>query len=73
MPVVSPPRRAGGVSGWTAAIAAYGPFIFAVLIAAVISAAGDPVPFFAGVAAFYALNIGINWWFYARKGAEHPC
>lgn len=73
MPMIFPPRQAGGVIGWTAAMAAYGPFIFSVLIAAVISAAGDPVPFFIGVAVFYALNIGINWWFYARKGAEHPC
>ena len=73
MPMIFPPRQAGGVIGFTAAMAAYGPFVFSVLIAAVISTAGDPVPFFAGVAVFYALNIGINWWFYARKGAEHPC
>ena len=73
MPMIFPPRQAGGVIGFTAAMAAYGPFVFSVLIAAVISTAGDPVPFFAGVAVFYALNIGINWWFYARRGAEHPC
>ncbi len=73
MPMIFPPRQAGGVIGWTAAIAAYGPFIFSVLIGTVIGVAGDPVPFFAGVAVFYALNIGINWWFYARNGAEHPC
>ena len=73
MPMIFPPRQAGGVIGWTAAIAAYGPFIFSVLIAAVISAAGDPVWFFVGVAVFYALNLAINWWYYARKGAEKPC
>ncbi|MCL4291170.1 MAG: NarK/NasA family nitrate transporter [Thermoleophilia bacterium] len=73
MPMIFPPRQAAGVLGWTAAIAAYGPFFFSVLIAAVISAAGDPLPFFLGAAVFYAINVGINWWFYARKGAKHPC
>lgn len=73
MPMIFPPRQAGGVIGWTAAVAAYGPFIFSVLIGTVIGLAGDPVPFFVGVAVFYALNIGLNWWFYARRGAEHPC
>jgi NNP family nitrate/nitrite transporter-like MFS transporter len=73
MPMIFPPRQAGGVIGWTAAIAAYGPFIFSVLIGTVISLAGDPIPFFIGAAAFYAVNIGINWWYYARKGAPKPC
>ena len=26
-----------------------------------------------GAAAFYTFNIGVNWWFYARRGAERPC
>ena len=73
MPMIFPPRQASGVLGWTAAMAAYGPFIFAVLVAAVISAAGDPIPFFIGAAIFYVVNLGINWWFYARPGAEKPC
>jgi NNP family nitrate/nitrite transporter-like MFS transporter len=73
MPMIFPPRQAGGVIGWTAAMAAYGPFIFAVLIAAMISSFGDPVPFFIGAAVFYAINIGINWWYYLRRGAERPC
>ncbi|MFN8188342.1 MAG: nitrate/nitrite transporter [Gaiellales bacterium] len=73
MPMIFPPRQAGGVIGWTAAIAAFGPFLFSVLIAVVISAAGDPIPFFIGAAVFYAINIAINWWYYKRKGAERPC
>jgi NNP family nitrate/nitrite transporter-like MFS transporter len=73
IPTIFPPRQAGGVIGWTAAIAAYGPFIFAVLIAFVIDQTGDPVPFFIGAAAFYLVNIGINWWYYLRPGAERPC
>lgn len=73
MPMIFPPRQASGVLGWTAAMAAYGPFIFAVLVAAVLSAAGDPIPFFIGVAVFYVINLFINWWYYARPGAEKPC
>jgi NNP family nitrate/nitrite transporter-like MFS transporter len=73
MPMIFPPRQAGGVIGWTAAVAAYGPFVFSVLIAAVISAAGSPAWFFVGAAVFYAVNLGINWWYYLRPGAERPC
>jgi len=73
MPMIFPPRQAGGVIGWTAAVAAYGPFVFSVLIAAVISASGSPMPFFLGAAAFYAVNVVVNWWFYLRRGAERPC
>ena len=54
-------------------MAAYGPFVFSVLIAAVISATGDAVPFFIGAAVFYGINIVINWWYYLRPGAERPC
>ncbi len=73
MPMIFPPRQASGVLGWTAAIAAYGPFIFSSLIGAVLGATGRPTGFFIGIAVFYAFNIGVNWWFYARRGAEKPC
>ena len=73
IPMIFQPRQAGGVIGWTAAMAAYGPFIFAVLIAAVIDWTGSPMPFFVGAAVFYAANVGINWWYYLRPGAERPC
>jgi MFS transporter, NNP family, nitrate/nitrite transporter len=73
MPMIFPPRQAGGVIGWTAAIAAYGPFLFSVLLGVATAATGSPTVFFIGAAAFYAINIGINWWFYTRKNAEKPC
>lgn len=73
MPMIFDPRKAGGVIGWTAAIAAYGPFVFSVIIAAIIARAGHPTAFFYGVAAFYAINAFLNWYFYARSGAEKPC
>jgi len=73
MPMIFDPRKAGGVIGWTAAIAAYGPFFFSIIIAAIIARAGHPTAFFYGMAVFYAINVYLNWYFYARKGAEKPC
>ena len=49
------------------------PFVFAASIGTVIAAYGSARPFFIVVAVFYAVNIPLNWWFYARKGAERPC
>lgn len=73
MPMIFPPRQAGGVIGWTSAIAAYGPFVFSVAFGAIIAATGSGTQFFYYAAVFYALNIALNWWYYARKGAEKPC
>lgn len=73
IPVIFPPRQAGGVLGWTAAVAAYGPFLFSLLIGKVLTKTGSVNGFFYGVAVFYLLNIAINWWFYRRKGCEKPC
>ena len=72
--MIFPPRQAGGVIGWTGAMAAYGPFAVrtdARLRASTGSA--RPTPFFYWAAFFYLVCIAINWWFYARKGAEKPC
>lgn len=73
IPVIFEPRQAGGVLGWTAAIAAYGPFLFSTLIGAVMTKMGNPNLFFKGAAVFYVINIGINWYYYTRKNAEKPC
>lgn len=73
IPMILPPRQAGGVIGWTGAVAAYGPFIFGMLFGASFAATGSPNAFFYGVAVFYVINIAINWWFYTRKGCEAPC
>ncbi len=67
------PRQAAGVIGWTAAIAAYGPFIFSVSIGAVTAAYGNALPFVYVLIVFFAIATAINWWFYTRKGAERPC
>lgn len=67
MPMIFERRQAGGVIGWTAAIAAFGPFIFGVGLNSI------------GVVAFYWLGVawgvlcvGITWWRYARPGAPKP-
>ena len=73
MPMIFPPRQAGGVIGWTSAIAAYGPFIFSVAFGAIIAKSGSPTQFFYFAGAFYAANILLNWWYYSRKGAEKLC
>lgn len=73
IPMIMPPRQAGGVIGWTAAVAAYGPFLFGMLLGVTFAVTGSPNLFFYGAAVFYLINIVINWWFYARRGAECPC
>jgi NNP family nitrate/nitrite transporter-like MFS transporter len=67
------PRQGAGVLGWTGAVAAYGPFAVSMLIGASIAATGSPGRFFIGAIAFYAVATAINWWFYARRGAEVRC
>ena len=62
-------QQAGPVLGWTSAVAAYGAFIAPVVIGAQIKA-GTPQNAMYGFAVFYALCLGLNWWFYLRKGAE---
>ena len=58
----------GPVLGWTSAVAAYGAFIAPVVIGAQINA-GTPQFAMYGFAAFYALCLVLNWWFYLRRGA----
>jgi NNP family nitrate/nitrite transporter-like MFS transporter len=65
-------RQGAGVIGWTSAIAAYGPFLFATLIGAAITATGTATNFFIGLAVFYLIATWVNWWYYTRKGCEKP-
>lgn len=66
------PRQSAGVIGWTAAVAAYGPFIFSTLIGSSITNTGSPLPFFYGTVVFFVIATTINWWYYTRKGCEKP-
>ena len=66
------PRQAAGVIGWTAAIAAYGPFVWSTFIGLSITNTGSPIPFFWVIAVYYLIATAINWYYYQRKGAEAP-
>ncbi|MBP7709868.1 MAG: MFS transporter [Rickettsiales bacterium] len=66
--VVFDKEQAGPVLGWTSAIAAYGAFIIPQIIGEQIKAATPEIALY-GFAVFYAVCMGINWWFYLRKNA----
>jgi NNP family nitrate/nitrite transporter-like MFS transporter len=66
------PRQGAGVLGWTAAVGAYGPFIFSTLIGVAITQTGSAAPFFVGAGVFYLFATSVNWYYYTRKGAEKP-
>lgn len=66
------PRRAAGVIGWTAAIAAYGPFVFNISIGSITENTGSPVPFFIALIVLCVLATAVNYWYYLKKGCEKP-
>lgn len=66
------PRQAAGVIGFTAAIAAFGPFIFATSVSAFLTNTGNANGFFYSIAAFFVIATLINWWYYNRPGCERP-
>lgn len=73
MPMLFEPRQAGGVIGFTAAVAAYGPFLLGMLFAWGFATFESATPIFYGLAAFFGFNVALNWWMYARRGAANPC
>ena len=82
MPMIFEPRQAGGVIGWTAAIAAFGPFIFSFSINMLTGAGTGAaqgnfgqkiVPVFVAVLILAIACAIIDWWYYTRKNAEAKC
>jgi NNP family nitrate/nitrite transporter-like MFS transporter len=67
MPMIFERRQAGGVIGWTSAIAAYGPFFFGVGLAI-----ANITAFFTLGVVFAAACIVLTWVRYARPGAPKP-
>ena len=61
-------EQAGPVLGWTSAVAAYGAYIIPKVFGEQIKATTPEYALY-GFAAFYAVCIAINWWFYLRKDA----
>lgn len=67
MPMIFERRQAGGVIGWTAAIAAFGPFLFGVGLTIM-----SPTTFYLIGIAWAVMCVAITWVRYARPGAPRP-
>ncbi|MBK8458939.1 MAG: MFS transporter [Micropruina sp.] len=67
MPMIFERRQAGGVIGWTGAIAAFGPFLFGVGLTIM-----SPTTFYLIGIAWAVMCVGVTWWRYARPGAPKP-
>jgi NNP family nitrate/nitrite transporter-like MFS transporter len=65
MPMIFEPRQAGGVIGWTAAIAAFGPFLFGLAFDSF-----SKTSVFIFVLVYALLCAGLAWFYYARPKAE---
>ncbi|MCB1280327.1 MAG: MFS transporter, partial [Salinibacterium sp.] len=67
MPMIFPPRQAGGAIGWTAAIGAFGPFLVGISLSVM-----APHAFFVICAVWCAFCTWLAWWYYARRNAPMP-
>ena len=67
MPMIFERRQAGGVIGWTSAIAAFGPFLFGVGLTLI-----GPVAFYIIGVLWAVGGVVITWLRYTRKGAARP-
>ena len=67
MPMIFERRQAGGVIGWTGAIAAFGP----VLVGIGLTTLGPVLFYWIGVA-WAIMCVALTWWRYARPGAPKP-
>ncbi|MFV0427276.1 MAG: MFS transporter, partial [Beutenbergiaceae bacterium] len=67
MPMIFERRQAGGVIGWTSAIAAFGPFLFGVGLTLM-----SPTTFYLIGIAWALMCVIITWFRYARPQAPKP-
>ena len=67
MPMIMPPRQAGGVIGWTAAIASFGPFFVGMALSSMAA-----TTFFIGCTVYFAICTALVWIYYARPNAPYP-
>ena len=67
MPMIFDRRRAGGVIGFTASIAAFGPFLVGMALSV-----WSPQAFFIGCAVYFTACTVLTWFQYARPGAPKP-
>ncbi|WP_274584503.1 NarK family nitrate/nitrite MFS transporter [Neisseria leonii] len=66
-------KEGAAVAGFTGAFAAYGGFFVPKSYGASIAATGSADAALWGFVAFYVLCLLLNWWYYARPGAEAKC
>lgn len=66
-------KESGAVLGFIGAIGAYGGFAIPKLNGTSLHYTGSIALAFYCFIAFYVSCVLVNWWFYARKGAEAPC
>ncbi len=67
--MIFPKEQAGPALGWTSAIAAYGAFIIPKVFGEEIKAATPEYALY-GFAAFYAICLLLNWWYYLGPKRE---
>lgn len=72
VPIIFKPAEAGPVLGWTSAVAAYGAFIIPKVFGQQVDA-GTPEVALYGFAIYYFTCLLLNWYYYARRGAEIEC
>ncbi|CAM5790806.1 NarK family nitrate/nitrite MFS transporter [Castellaniella caeni] len=66
-------KESAAVLGFSAAIGAYGGFFIPKSFGTSFDLTGTPYAALASFIAFYAISVGITWWYYARRRAEVPC
>jgi NNP family nitrate/nitrite transporter-like MFS transporter len=66
-------KEAAAVLGFSGAIGAYGGFFIPKSYGTSIALTGGVDAALYAFIAFYVTCVLVNWWFYARKGAEIPC
>jgi MFS transporter, NNP family, nitrate/nitrite transporter len=66
-------KEAAAVLGFTSAIGAYGGFFIPKSYGTAIAMTGSPVAALYVFIVFYAVCLGVTWWFYSRKNASMPC
>lgn len=66
-------KEGAAVIGFTAAFAAYGGFFIPKSYGTSIDLTGGVNAALIGFIIFYAVCLVLNWWYYARKGAEAKC
>lgn len=72
IPVIFDSSQAGPVLGWVSAVAAYGAFIIPIVFGEQITSGNTEYALYS-FSLYYVTCLALNWYYYARKGAEISC